>query len=164
MWRLNELYMHRASQSAQGIVGPFVCTVACPSVYKGQNCGRRWTPAPPWPAFGPVTQLQIFTSVWHHCLPLIQLGGLPDTGPSHQFHVGKAKDVPFSHFRFFVSISGCLLWIASERQGILNDKSHIRNSMMSEGAAFPFRLSHLELAPSGLLPAFKAHWHMFFCV
>lgn len=42
-------------------------------------------------------------------LPLIQLGGLRDTGPSHQFHVGKAKDVPFSHFCFFVSISGCLL-------------------------------------------------------
>ena len=71
MWRLNELYMRRASQSAQGIVGPFVCTVSCPSVHKGQNCGWRWTPAPPCPAFGPVAQLQIHTSVWHHPPPYL---------------------------------------------------------------------------------------------
>lgn len=29
--------------------------------------------------------------------------------------------------------------------------------MMSEGADFPFCLSHLKLDASGLLPAFKVH-------
>lgn len=66
-------------------------------------------------------------------------------------YTGKAKDHP-SVFELHLKGS------------VLKEKPHNKNSVMSEGADFPFPFSHLTPAPLGLLPAFKAHGHMFFCI
>lgn len=129
---------------------------------KDQEYRRNSSKSSPWPV---PRWLQICKSAWHHPPSslsfILEVYGTP-IQITYQFYTGKGKAYTLQLFSFFVLISDCLLSIVLERWGTLNDKQQIKNSTMSEGVCFPFRLFRWRLRPSGLQLALKAHRHMFF--